>query len=139
MAGERCASESLAGTLGEPSSAMPVAGETKADWIPDILEIHPPLYIPGLGVGIFSPASFGMASETCFSSLSPAISAVWGILAPAFSPVLLAKRLDFFFEAFDDAAFIFLSAGNSADETPAISAFHTRRLVNSFLARTHMD
>ena len=87
------------------------------------------------GVGLLSPSSFGMASETYFSSLSPAIGADWGILAAAFSPVLLPKRLSFFF----DAAFFFFPAGNSADESPAISVFYTRRLVNGFQARADMD
>jgi hypothetical protein len=89
----------------------------------------------GFGVGLFSPSSFGVVLETYFSSLSLAIGVDWGILVPAFSPFLHPKRLGFAF----DATFPFLPVGNSADESPTTSVFYTRRLVNGFQARAHMD
>jgi hypothetical protein len=73
-----------------------------------------------------------MASKTYFSS--PAIGADWGILA-AFSPVLDPKRLDIFF----GATFLLLLAADSANGDLAISVFYTRRLVNGFQVRAHMD
>jgi hypothetical protein len=73
-----------------------------------------------------------MASGTYFSSLSPAIGADWGKLAPAVSPVLHPERLSFF-----DASFSFLFARSASfevflNESPAISVFYTRRHVNGF-------
>lgn len=73
----RC--ESLTGTQGEPSGGTPMADGTVAAWVASgNLDNHPepPLWIPGFGVGSFS--SFGMASESYFSSPSPAIGAVSG-------------------------------------------------------------
>jgi hypothetical protein len=93
------------GTLGEPSGGTP----TRAAWI--ALVNHPEPF----GVTVWGQ--------------------VWGILAPAFSPGLDSKRLDFFF----DAAFFFLPTGNFPGESPAISVFYSRLLVNDFHARAHMD
>lgn len=70
--------ESLTGTLGEPSGGIPVADGTMAAWVASgSLDNHETLpWIPGFGVDSFS--SFGMASESYFSSPSPAIGAVSG-------------------------------------------------------------
>jgi hypothetical protein len=135
MAGE--SGESLTGTLGEPSGGTAMAAETVVN---HPKPLAPVVQRPGFGVGPFSPSSFGMASETEFSSFSTAIGADWGMLAPAFSPVLYPKRLGLLF----DASVVPLLAAapdfaNKSDQLLAISAFYTRRLVNGSQDRVHMD
>jgi hypothetical protein len=109
MAGEGC--ESLAGTLGEPSGSGASGMPSKA-------------------------AQGDVAVWADSDDHAEVIGVDWGTLAPAFSPVLLPKRLFFFFDA---TFFSFPTGRTSADESPATSVFYTRRLVNGYQSRAHMD